>query len=720
MKSILVAAAGLLLAVPAAADAQTKYLVTYAARSCPEYTDVYANLARNDIQESLRDLGADSPYTAGEAVTPRKEIPGQPRCRPLVNWRFVLGTGYASRAVTGPWGSLSKVTGAYDTPIVTQASTPALDPGGNPTGFDLAGAVTVELTPDQVQRAGASNSLWVQGGAVDDPVLDQVYPGQYGFAAVRCAIDDLNGDNVEWIGFPQGTRHVYCFAYYVTPPPTSGTIVIRKVVDDPAVTASQDFRFTGNLSYSADHSFTLSAANGRDASQSFIRAAGEAPWTVQEELPPGWSLTGLSCASATGASSATTDAGTGAAAVRLGAGDTVTCTYTNRLTPPAGLLLAKRTLGGVGSFEFRVAGKGATTQTITTRRPGVAAVGKPLTGAAGTYAISETAPPRSPQGRWVATGVNCGGRALNPLRPLSLTVSAGKGVVCLFTNRFVPAGALVVRKTTVGSTGTANFQITRDRDPSQTYSQRATTRKPLLPVPASGDRTSSLPLGSYTITEFGRQVRLRGYWRLDAVLCNGRPVGASMGTAKVRLTAAEPKADCTFINEFVRRTPPQPGPTPTPTPTPTPNPNPNPSPTPVPTVDPDVDGPTADLVVTKRVAPATAAPGDPITYTIRVVNRGPDAANDVVVAEVRPRGTTPLKLRPSQGSCAGDRPVRCALGTLGVGDSATITATVAAGAPGRHANHVAAVTSTRDPRLANNAARATVTVSRRAAPGVTG
>ena len=37
--------------------------VTIAARECPEYTDITANRARNDIQESLEDLGADTPYT---------------------------------------------------------------------------------------------------------------------------------------------------------------------------------------------------------------------------------------------------------------------------------------------------------------------------------------------------------------------------------------------------------------------------------------------------------------------------------------------------------------------------------------------------------------------------------------------------------------------------------------------------------------------------------
>jgi hypothetical protein len=31
-----------------------------------------------------------------------------------------------------------------------------------------------------------------------------------------------SGNNVEYIKYPSGSRHIYCFAYYVTPPPTSG------------------------------------------------------------------------------------------------------------------------------------------------------------------------------------------------------------------------------------------------------------------------------------------------------------------------------------------------------------------------------------------------------------------------------------------------------------------------------------------------------------------
>ena len=155
--SALVAVLVTMLAIlPSGAMAQgggTGYRVTIAARECPSYTDITANRARNDIQESLEDLGPDTTYSAGQPIDPAKEAADQPNCTPLSDWRFTLGQGYQSRAVSGPWGSLSIVTDPYGTDIVTLPQTPLLDPAGSPTGQSIAGAVTIELTQAQLERA---------------------------------------------------------------------------------------------------------------------------------------------------------------------------------------------------------------------------------------------------------------------------------------------------------------------------------------------------------------------------------------------------------------------------------------------------------------------------------------------------------------------------------------------------------------------------------------
>ena len=179
----------------------------------------------------------------------------------------------------------------------------------------MQGATTIELTKAQLDRA-PNGSLWIQGGTTTDPVLNVPFPNQYAFGALRCATDNVNGDNVEYIKFPTGSRHVYCFAYYVVPPPTSGKIVIRKQVSDPP-NADQKFTFEGNISYTSDHRFDLTVTNGSTPSQTFYRAAGDVPWTVTELVPTGWALTGLTCTHP-GSSAVTTDQGTATASIRPG------------------------------------------------------------------------------------------------------------------------------------------------------------------------------------------------------------------------------------------------------------------------------------------------------------------------------------------------------------------------------------------------------------------
>ncbi len=134
------------------------------------------------------------------------------------------------------------------------------------------------------------------------------FAGDQAFGALRCAIDNLNGDNVEWIQFPAGSRHVLCYAYYVTPPPTSGTIIIKKQVASPP-NADMTFPFAGNVSYNPGGQFSLKVTNGSTPSITFYRAEtrpGDPPWTATELVPDGWRLTGLTCTHP-GASDADTD-----------------------------------------------------------------------------------------------------------------------------------------------------------------------------------------------------------------------------------------------------------------------------------------------------------------------------------------------------------------------------------------------------------------------------
>ncbi|TDT97348.1 hypothetical protein EDD99_5475 [Streptomyces sp. 846.5] len=115
--------------------------LTLVARQCPEYSDVMANLLRDNNMQSLQKLGKDSVYTSGEPVAPAIEAANDPNCTPLVGWKFTLGQGigadFQGLPRSPPARQLAQPT--------TEASTPLLDTLGNATGQTLAGATTLTL-----------------------------------------------------------------------------------------------------------------------------------------------------------------------------------------------------------------------------------------------------------------------------------------------------------------------------------------------------------------------------------------------------------------------------------------------------------------------------------------------------------------------------------------------------------------------------------------------
>ena len=116
--------------------------------------------------------------------------------------------------------------------------------------------------------------------------------------------------------------------------------------------------------------------------------------------------------------------------------------------------------------------------------------------------------------------------------------------------------------------------------------------------------------------------------------------------------------------------------------------------------------PAADLVLIKEVAPRRVRPGSKVTYTISVTNLGPDAATAVTLLDTLPEGTSPAK-----GGCEGRR-IKCYLGTIGGGESTTLTldVNVAPDARGSLRNKATVSSLTADPDIANNEAVATVRV----------
>ena len=557
--------------------------MTLVARQCTGYPKVRANRARNNIMQSLQNLGPDTNYTDGEAISVAKESAAPqdpPNCVPLVGWQFGTGTGIGS-VVSGRWGGLSSVNGTGRTIGPTEASIPLRNPNGSVSGQPIAGAVSTELTQTEFNSA-TKRQLWVQGGLRTDPVMNAAFPDKYEFAALRCAVDNLNGDNVEWIGYPQNAKHVLCYAYYIdysTPPPVAGTItVVKNVTSSPPVSPfapDQDFRFTGDISYTVPPAFTLKVRGGNPASQSFVRAAAQT-WNFAEDATAGWTLTSFSCASDPGAPGGSTFAynvGARSTAVTLGSADRVTCTYTNDFAQPPVFRVFKTTSGGTGSFDITAVGTSgvpapftATGTVTTTAEDTPVALDLSGAGDGNPYTVSEKLS-AGMTGVWRLTRIECDGvdiavpapNVLSTSTPVTFTAPDNPSA-CSLTNTLDPPGSITVRKKAIGATETVIYAIS-DPGSDKAFLQLADVNVQdkfitALPIDPAIDATDDLPLGTYQIQQLSGSADDTFNNEIVALTCNGAAVTPDAEARwNVTLTAGVPSVTCDITDQLTEVSP---------------------------------------------------------------------------------------------------------------------------------------------------------------------
>ncbi|MBV9680166.1 MAG: hypothetical protein JO046_00125, partial [Solirubrobacterales bacterium] len=150
--ALLVGAAWLgIAASPAAAQGGTGYSVTFVARECSSYSYIFANTSRDNLVQTLEDVGPDSPYSRDPntgflvpLVNPQYEDQAPqlpPNCKPLVGWAFTMGYPGNEGIFSGPWGDLTVVHNPLRS-VYTTASAPELDQNGVAIGPLIGGAVT--------------------------------------------------------------------------------------------------------------------------------------------------------------------------------------------------------------------------------------------------------------------------------------------------------------------------------------------------------------------------------------------------------------------------------------------------------------------------------------------------------------------------------------------------------------------------------------------------
>lgn len=119
----------------------------------------------------------------------------------------------------------------------------------------------------------------------------------------------------------------------------------------------------------------------------------------------------------------------------------------------------------------------------------------------------------------------------------------------------------------------------------------------------------------------------------------------------------------------------------------------------------------SDLSISLSAQPDPVFIGSNLTYTITVTNGGPTAALNVILTNQLPSNTTLKAAAISQGTLnTNNTPIVGTLGTINVGNFATVLLTVTPSVTGLITNRAGVVTDSQDNNTANNSAAIVTTV----------
>jgi uncharacterized repeat protein (TIGR01451 family) len=113
--------------------------------------------------------------------------------------------------------------------------------------------------------------------------------------------------------------------------------------------------------------------------------------------------------------------------------------------------------------------------------------------------------------------------------------------------------------------------------------------------------------------------------------------------------------------------------------------------------------PAADLEIQKTHSPDPVNVGGQLTYTLSARNNGPSPATQVVITDSLPASVTYVSSTSTQGTCsASGQVVTCAVGTMPVGATVTVTIVVRPLQPGTITNVASIAGAEFDPSTAGN------------------
>jgi hypothetical protein len=306
-----------------------------------------------------------------------------------------------------------------------------------------------------------------------------------------------------------------------------GSITIVKDADPNDL---QDFAFAGSItgctSFTLDDDAGVSNADDTNLNQ---KVCGVVPGTynVDETVPSGWVKTSATCSD-----------GSPITAIDLGAGENITCTFTN--TKQAKLRIVKATSPDADPTEFVFTPTNWNSDATFMRHDNQAGFESAFLDPGATdYTTVETVP-----GGWTLTNRNCvrtvGGAVKtfsSPANGITVHVTAGEDITCTFTN--TKNGQITIVKDAVPNalqdfvfagdiTGCASFTL--DDDDAVTGADNTN----------SNQKVCSVAPGTFYVDE-----TVPGGWAKTSATCSdGSPITAIAVSAGENIT-------CTFVNTVV-------------------------------------------------------------------------------------------------------------------------------------------------------------------------
>ena len=385
----------------------------------------------------------------------------------------------------------------------------ASGPAVSPAAFSLAAGQQQVLDTAQLTTTAQVYTVTEQAAAGFD------------LSSLQCISDLDNQTHPEFVTVDLSTRTATIrMSSNPTLGLTSATCFFNNTRQSSITVVKKTLGGDATFQFSGPSPFAITTQGG--TGQRVFPSVPPGTYTISEVVPPGWIRSDTACTDPTGD---TTVVG-GTATIQLGAGEDVTCTYTD--TKLGAIQISKHTVGGDGTFSFAGPQNFQITTTSGAGGPFVLPNLEP-----GVYTITEAVP-----ADWQLSGIVCTDPTNDSTTSGStatINLAPGEVVACTFTN--TRQASVTVEKQTLGGDGTFAFTG------SQSFSITTTT--------GNGKNTTAfasvVPGVALSIIE-----SVPSGWTLANVACQDAASGTPLGTAIANGVSVTPAAGqailCTFAD----------------------------------------------------------------------------------------------------------------------------------------------------------------------------